>query len=437
MSPVTISNAARKRMQRYLRSMLAHRVSPADAIAVWSSGTGTLALGLDGYKALSAIVHDLRRDVALRTYPPNYLRSVIAHSAISASWNETAIVQVVVSTLQSDFGQQRAFVPLWGLHIEPSILLDFGPYKLRTLGETGFVDEILKPLQQIREELGPDQVASDTTAITKDYIHIPQIPALIVDYTGSSEGAEDFVAPIVERVAEVLQFLVARSLRNGRNDAKIIDHRGAYFGRFESIMPVVSRDLDRSVPTKLDSPNLRGNPWGPTLTMADVDHFRSIGALDWLAAIPEGPRGRDDVTDMLLRAIQLFADGERAVSLRQAMIAYVGVCDTLFGREGAAERYTCTGMALSLDGDFRSGYKAAKSLYESRSSAVHRGLTPDGVGPARQIAYRSLEYVMKNKGWLSSKKAIRAWLEPHVPRKGSLFAVAVQSLGRRITRSFG
>ena len=86
-----------------------------------------------------------------------------------------------------------------------------------------------------------------------------------------------------------------------------------------------------------------------------------MSALDLLASVPTGPLAQQR-NDMLLRAIQLFADGERAVSLRQAIISYIGSRDTLFGRKGAAEQYTCTGMALRIGGDFKSAYEAAKWL---------------------------------------------------------------------------
>jgi hypothetical protein len=176
-------------------------------------------------------------------------------------------------------------------------------------------------------------------------------------------------------------------------------------------MPVVS---DEPV---LYVPNLRRSPYGGLLGTWHSDALNNMGILDLLPKVPAGPSEGDDVDDMLLRAIQMVADGERATSQRLAMVGYVGACDTLFGKRGQATRYTSAGMAVAMEGDFALNYDLALEQYDKRSRSAHDGFSSEELLPARRFAYKSIAYVSQRKATLTNKEAIHAHIEPHVPAK--------------------
>jgi hypothetical protein len=343
------------------------------------------------------------------------LRQVVAHAHIDFTDDATKAVEVIEQHLREYFGHQTAFVPFWGIHLDDGVVLDFGAFRLIKLGESGLDREILTPFLEFRSGVGEEQLSRDLAMVRKDYEHVPNVPILPIDYDGAAEGADEFVAPIAERIAEALQFLAAWVI-NGRSYVRIIDHRGAYFGRFMTIMPVLTRDTNRMAPWRLDSPNVRGYPYGPTISADAVAYFKDAGFLELLPSVPSGPSRGDSISSILLRAIQLFSDGERAVSYRQAMIAYVGACDALFGKKDAADLYTCAGMAAASEQDFETAFREAEVLYEARSEAAHRGITPDSIGSARRYAMISIRYVVKHKAQLTNKREIRKWIAPHVAR---------------------
>jgi|GEM_PF-6803308 len=357
---------------------------------------------------------ELRAVDAWQTYPLRFLRTVVAHSIIDFGSDFEVAATSIEDSLQENLGRQRAFVGFWGFHLTNGVVLDFGTYRLQQLGPEGYDREIIEPFRAFRGTDHPD-LSEDVARIEKNTDYLRNVPVLIVDYEGAAEGAKDTVRPVAEHVAEFVQFLLAPSWRS-RDDVKIIDHRGGYHGRFSTVMPVLSLDNDA-----LDLPDVRENPWGGEIGKKQMEVAAHTGILDLLPAVPRGPSKTDSLTDMLLRAIQLFADGERATSQRQAIVSYIGACEALFGHRRQAEQYTCTGIALCLGHDFDAAYRAATALYGQRSRATHQGISPDGIGEARRAAYRSIDYVLRHKAELHSKKAIRRWIEGNMTRQKSIW----------------
>lgn len=388
-----------------LTDALADLVQPADATSLWSTNLGALSVGASGYRSISTVADQLKSESTWSTYPHGYLMRVVAHSLIAAHADTTKTLELIESTLNEGFGHQRAFVPFWGFHLTDGLALDFGPYRLAQIGEERYEQEVLDPVRRVRSA-SKEQVEEEVAYFRKHTQHVANVPVLIVEYDGAGEGATDHVDPIAEHIGEFMQFAVGGF--TARKDVKIIDHRGDYFGRFTSIMPVVSDE------PALRTPNLRGNPYGGKFGQSEADRLRKSGILDLLPKVPTGPSEGKAVDDMLLRAIQLLADGERATSQRLAMVGYVGACDTLFGKRDDAQRYTCTGMALAFGGDFAENYKLAVEQYDKRSRSAHQGFSPEELLPARRFAYSSVMYVSERKATLNGKKAIRAHIEPHV-----------------------
>jgi len=240
---------------------------------------------VEGYVFLEKIVELLSGVSELKTYPDRYLKRLVVDSVIDNGENIAEIVSALQRSLNESFGHHTAFVPFWGFHIEDDISLQFDRYRLCKLGEEGFQREILLPFQQFRAGVEKSQLNDEIKHIMKQYEHIRNVPILAIGYHGASEGAKEFVSTIAQHVAEFLQFAMASSARL-REDVKIIDHTGTYFGRFTSCMPVLSRDHENSTPNRLSGPNLRRNPWGPKLTKDVLDDLKDLGAIDLLVDVP-------------------------------------------------------------------------------------------------------------------------------------------------------
>lgn len=410
-APVRISKNVSERLTASMKFVLYHETKNNEVVALWSDLGKTLTLGPAGYKALSEAADDLRKNgTNLRTYPKKYLVDLLARTII-ATGDHTAVIPKVIATLNEQFHKQIALVPFWGVGIEDRIVLQFGPYRLKKLGAAGFHKEVVMPLRSMGRAFGhtKKRISDDVKDLIESVKHVPNVPILTVTYDGSREGAGDFVAVIAENVANFLQFIAAPLV--GRNGVRPIDHRGAYFGRFSTFMPVLSYDARTSKLVSLSRPNLRDNPHGPTITKQLLRDFKKLGGYALLPFVADGPSKSDTPMNMLLRAIQLFADGERAMSERQAIVSYVAACEALFNHREKPEKYACTGIALAFGGDFLETLELAESVYDERSRAAHLGLNPTLTMPARRFAYRSITYIITNFDRFKSKRAIRAWIE--------------------------
>jgi hypothetical protein len=394
-----------------LDAVLSEVVSSKDVTGLWSNERGSLSVGAAGYKSISDAADVLNSESVWSTYPRGFLMRVVAHALIDEHDDTAKAIDNIEARLNSGLGHQRALVPFWGFHLIGGLEMRFGPYLLTQLGERGYEKEVLDHVRLIRSEMRSEEVDEEVAYARKHTAHIANVPVLIVKYHGGGEGAADLVDPIAEHVGEFMQFATGGS--TNRNDVKIIDHRGDHFGRFTSIMPVVSDE------PALQTLNLRGNPYGAKFGPKEEQVLRQLGVLDLLSKVPAGPSEGKDVDDMLLRAIQLLADAERATSQRLAMVGYIGACDVLFGKRDDAQRYTCTGMALAVGGDFARNYALASEQYEKRSRSVHQGFSPEELIPARRFAYSSILYVSERRSSLTGKKAIRNHIDPHVPPKAS------------------
>lgn len=409
--PISLTRQARLRIKELLEAIDSQRVPYRNFVASWSNSFGTLSVGKHGLDTISEIADELRNVSSLATFPKDYLTSEIAREYLKHPSQPLVTLAALLETLTQGYSRQQAFVPIWGFEITDDFSLRFGEHVLIKLGEDGFKKQILDPFESFRSAVGPVEFAKELAHIKKSYEHISAVPVLIVTYMGSARGAKDVVDPIATRVSEIMQFLVA--WKTVRDRAPVIHHSGAYFGRFMSIMPVLSRDSDMQ-PFALNSPNIRGFPYGATLNADDVKFFTEAGFLGVLPQVLSNPSRGHGAFSLLLRAIQLFSDGERAISSRQALISYVGACDVLFGKKDAAELYTCAGMAAAAMTPFLETFKRCKRLYGARSDAAHLGVTPTGVEDARYFSMNSIRYVSVNRSELSNKRKIRDWLAPYV-----------------------
>jgi hypothetical protein len=396
-------------LKALLDQVVSDLVPPSEAVSLWSRKDGSISVGTAGYRAITSAAEMLKSDSAWSTYPHGYLMRVATDALIDSRGDTAVALDAIEAKLNSSLGHQRAYVPFWGFHLCDGLELDFGPYKLAQIGEGRYDSEILGHVRLIYNGQGEEKIREVVGYAKQDTSHIANVPVLIFEYDGGGEGARDIVDPIAEHVGEFMQFAIGAFTK--REEVKIVDHRGDYFGRFTNIMPVVS---DEPV---LYTPNLRRSPYGGLLGTEHADFLKNLGILDLLPKVPAGPSEGNDVDDMLLRAIQMIADGERATSQRLAMVGYVGACDTLFGKRDDAQRYTCTGMAVAMGGDFAANYDLALQQYDRRSRSAHQGFSPEELLPARRFAYASVVYVSERKATLTNKKAIRAHVEPHVPAK--------------------
>jgi hypothetical protein len=412
---INLTNAGRKRLAYLMRALVEQQVPVSSLSAMWSNGNGVLSIGLVGYATLSNIAAELQSVPKWHTCPVDFLMTIAAHAFLDHRGDAQQSIEQIEQKLNDNVGLQRAFVPFFGFHLEDGLILDFGKYRLQQLGAAGFHSEIIQPLRHIRRTLGEEQIADDIAVITQTFKYTPNVPILTTNYDGSREGATVIVRQIAENVAAFMQLIAAWSVR-GREHVKVIDHRGAYVGQFSNFMPVLSLDTESLEPLALGTPNLLENPHGPVITAKDIEYLKTTGLLDLLPEVPSGPTKGESVTAILLRASQLIADGERGVSIRQAIISYIGACDAMFGKSDASELYTCAGIAAASGEDFDSAFAQAKLLYEARSVAAHDGISPETLGPARSIALTCIQFLANRKTVLKNKAAIREWIAPFVER---------------------
>lgn len=408
-----LSNETRSRAKRLLEIMLRQAAHGADSFSIWSTKNGSLTLNLVGTRLVTETARTFQKVDAWKSYPVRFIERLIAFTAIERRPDVDAIIAEVERSLVEDSGKHRTFVPFWGFNLEDDVVLNVGPYAVNVLGEDGFEREVLRPFADFRSVGGRD-LADEIKRAKKDFRHVSARPGLVIEYEGVADSATDAVAPVGERVSEFLQFVVG-VLTPDRADIRIIDHRGAYVGRYSTFMPVLSTIGGAASPNALSSPNLMKNPAGPTIDGdAAAWLLRSPLARLLPHALDEPGRNSKATMTFVLRAVRLFADGERAVSERQAIVSYVGVCDALFNHKEQPTLYVTAGMAATSNSQFKDALEVADRLYEERSGSVHLGIEPTSVPVARRFALNAIGYVAAHLDKLPNKKAIRKWIEPHV-----------------------
>jgi hypothetical protein len=409
------TNVNRSRAKRLLEIMLRQEAPAVDSFSIWTTQKGSLALSLVGALVLTEAARTYQKVDAWKSYPVRFLERLIAVATIEHRPDVDAVLAEMERRLGKDSGRHRAFVPFWGFNLDDDVVLNVGPYEVKVLGEKGFEDEVLRPFRDFRSVGGRD-IGDELERVKKDFRHVSARPGLVIEYEGVADSATEAAAPVGERVSEFLQFIVG-VLTPDRGDVRIVDHRGAYVGRFSTFMPVLSMVGGAAAPNALRSPNLLKNPAGPTI---DED------AAAWLMRSPLAqllPHALDEpapkskaTTTFLLRAVRLFADAERAVSERQAIVSYVGACDALFNHKEQPTLYVTAGMAATSNSTFEDALEVADRLYEERSGSVHLGIEPTSVPVARRFALNAIWYVVAHIDVLQNKTAIRKWIEPHVER---------------------
>jgi hypothetical protein len=273
-----LSNETRSRAKRLLEIMLRQEAPGADSFSIWSNKKGSLTLNLVGARLLTDTARTFQKVDAWKSYPVRFLERLIAFTAIEHRPDVDAIVAEVERGLVEDSGKHRAFVPFWGFNLENDVVLNVGPYAVNVLGEDGFEREVLRPFADFRSVGGRD-VADEIERAQKDFGHVSARPGLVIEYEGVADSATEAVAPVGERISEFLQFVVG-VLTPDRADIRIVDHRGAYVGRYSTFMPVLSTIGGAVAPNALSSPNLYQEPRGS-------DHRRGRRGL--AATLAPGP----------------------------------------------------------------------------------------------------------------------------------------------------
>ena len=406
---------------------LAQDASVEDYVLMHSRGKKSLVLGPAAGQVLDEAIKVLQTVPRWKeAFPTEVIQKRIIDSIFDSETDDEAVDRLTKG-LEGDCAEIKAYVAFSGFHIPPEAKIRFGEHSLSVLGEARFEEEVIGRLDQhlAASPQAEEESAKERARHRETLKKYPNVPILVVQYYGSIDGARDHIEPIANRVALFMQFCIGALTDRHFDNPPIVDYRGRFSGDFMALMPVMTVEFG-----SLTFPNLRGNPWGCTITADNLKVLVDMGILgladDFLA-----PHGADDAIDSLLvRAMCAFAEGERAIGLLTRISAYVTSAEILFSRQGLVTKTVTTGLAAATarnKDEFEKTLDLARFIYRQRSDAVHRGIEPTATFVARKLALEAILGMIKLRESLTNREHIQKWLDKHMtdvetecPRCGAL-----------------
>ncbi len=403
------SKKQRTRLLALLREISSYAERDTSHNFVFAVRGRGITLDFDGYEVLARAANEIRDSAEWAgSYPQDFVINVIVGALVWTSSFEDALLQIE-RELTEGLSIFNAYVPLFGIRLDDDVRISFGPYQVRNLSDEDYNADLLGAVERGTSELPEELRHSVLDRFRKHAGEVRSLPVLIVPYRGSIEGARGIVAPIAGRICEFIQFCLA--LQVDRANVQIVEYRGAYEGRYMTVMPVVSAEGWYSLP------NLRGNPYAPVLSQKDLLELSRLGILAFAEHLAEPVRAGHDIVALVQRSIQQVADAERAFSDRQAITSYVSACEVFFSRTLRTSAWVTAGMATSLASrgmPLQEARDLSKAIYEERSQVVHEGISPTRTLEARNVAVQCILEMIARRDQLDGRAAIRRWIEPYV-----------------------
>jgi len=378
----------------------------AEIVSTYSGYGKSLSLDLGAYRFMREAIEILQSvDAWKAAYPPKALGDRIAWSMMQTNTLDDAVVRLLAE-LASDTKEFIAYAPIFGFNLVDGARMTFGKCILEAIGEQRVESEIIDRLRQHAANLDEKSRSGEIERIRKLLETHKNVPILLVPFYGSMVGAFHTVEPVAERVAAFVQFAIGMLTDENTH---IIDHTGRFTGEFSTYMPVLTPEFD-----ELGFPNVRGIPYRQQLNRDRIARLEEIGVLN-LAETFIQPQWTPEksIDAMLCRAASCFADGERAVTDLAKIVSYVSAVEVLFGKKDEAEESFCLGLAVASQSErepFPLVYNVAKDIYEERSLATHKGLSPTLQHLARRKAVEAILKVLSLRETVRHRNDLREWV---------------------------
>lgn len=322
-----------------------------------------------------------------------------------------AYVLAMASRIDGWHPRHRVLVPLSGVMLGAEVNIEFGRVALLQMNEELFATEIsgrLPPEVAIYSGdglfvFGVDvQEDLDKTALYAEY-------TVETDARKAAELADEYVAP----VADYLQFCVA--IINGARHTCLVDYKGRYLRK--NVSPVVISNEDAGTASLDSIDDERYVRMGITHASFALLQRCGIVEIARLFGLPD-IAAEDEYTQLIYRAIRVFAEGERSTSPRQKILSYVTACELFFSQKYETTRAVTEGVAFALGADYDARKVVREALikmYEARSSATHEGFEPDNVALYRRQVLKVLLQMIRMKRLepekFRAKADLTAWID--------------------------
>jgi|SRR5579883_1194760 len=345
-------------------------------------------------------------------YSERTLEAELSRAIIARQSGSSAREYITQMALRLDATQprHRVWVPISGVSLAVDTNFSFGRVELVQMTDAIFETEVAARLPSTVTVQGAEDIFLYTVEIESDLDHAALYAVYTIDADAlkATEVVDDFVGP----VADYLQFCLADT---ADRYSSIVDYKGRYRRRNINTALVVDEQSGQAQLLALDE---------RTLVRMTINQAR-LAILSQQGITALAPVfGRNNVeaeteyTQLIFRAVRVFAEGERSTSLRQRILSYVTACEVFFAEKGDVTRTVTEGVAYIIGTDYegrKAVLKAMRDMYDVRSSATHTGLEPSNVALyRRQVLYvlRHMIAVRKNDPERFQTKAdIMAWID--------------------------
>ena len=398
---------------------LSRDAKPGDCLPMYARGSRSISLTEAAGHALREATELLQTvDRWNQAYPTDVIHQRIMRSILDSHTDDEAVDRLMAG-LDADCADLRAYVAFSGFHIPPESKIRFGKHILSVIGPARFEEEVIARLDghlasSLEDEEDWAKERDRYRELLKKY---PNVPILVVEYFGSVDGARERVEPIADRVALFMQVCIGALTDRRFDNPLIVDYRGRFTGDYMALMPVMTKEFG-----SLSFPNLRGNPWGCSLTLENLKTLEELGVLSMADRFVDADVADDAIDSLLVRAMCAFADGERAIGSLSRITAYVTAAEIFFSRKGMVTKTATTGVAAAVarnDKEFEETVDLARFVYRQRSEAVHEGLEPTATFIARKLALGAILGMITRRDMLTNRKQIQSWLDGYLAKRNA------------------
>ena len=319
-------------------------------------------------------------------------------------------VSQMAARLDAWHPRYRVWVPLSGVLLASDTDLDFGRVVLVQMAESLFKEEIASKLPATVTVVGAEDLFLYTVDVREDLDR----QALYATYVTDTDAikAVELVDEYVGPVADFLQFCLADIMERY---SSLVDYKGRYSRRNVNTAVVIDAQTNEAQLLSLDE----RTAVRMTINQTSLGPLAQLGVTDLAPIFGNGNiQSANEYTQLLYRAIRVFAEGERSTSPRQRILSYVTACEVFFAEKGDTARAVTEGIAYILGTDYaerKTILRAIRQMYEARSSVTHSGLEPDNVALYRRQVLHVLRHMISLRKCeperFKEKKDIAKWID--------------------------